>query len=172
MPRTCSIASALEVVGERWSLLVLREVFYGVHRFVDIQRNTGAPKDILTKRLTTLVTSGVLEKRSYSEHPPRFEYHATDAGTALRPVLLMLDQWGTRWLPDAPHSETVLLHDCGEVVSAHLECESCHCPIIGTDLTAIEPPTVSPGRDRGRGPHAADHDLDVVRHQGLEPRTR
>ncbi len=103
-PRECSIASALDVVGERWSLLVLREIHFGVHRFDEIQRNTGAPRDILSRRLTTLVAKGVLEKRQYSDRPPRFEYHSTPAGTELRPVLALLDAWGTRWLPDMPHS--------------------------------------------------------------------
>ncbi len=103
-PRACSIASALEVVGERWSLLVLREIHFGVHRFDAIQRNTGAPRDILSRRLLTLVERGVIEKRQYSERPPRFEYHSTVAGDELRPVLGLLDAWGTRWLPDMPHT--------------------------------------------------------------------
>ena len=105
-PRPCSIASALDVIGERWSLLVLREIHMGVRRFVDIHRNTGAPRDILTKRLNTLVAHGVLEKRRYCEHPERYEYHPTAAGDELRAVLALLDQWGTRWLPDAPPTPT------------------------------------------------------------------
>ncbi|OZC83946.1 transcriptional regulator [Rhodococcus sp. 06-412-2C] len=138
VPRSCSIASALDVIGERWSLLVLREVHYGVHRFGDIQRNTGAPKDILAKRISTLLEVGVLEKRQYLERPPRFEYHPTPSGNELRPVLLLLDQWGTTWLTDSPHSDTVLLHDCGTVLHAHMKCDDCGQPVTGTDITAVE----------------------------------
>jgi DNA-binding HxlR family transcriptional regulator len=138
-PRPCSIASALEVVGERWSLLVLREVHYGVHRFADIQRNTGAPRDVLTRRLNTLVEAGVLQRRQYSEHPPRFEYHATAAGVELRTVLRFLDQWGSKWRPDAPQTENVLLHDCGAELHVHAACNACGRRVTGDDVTVQDP---------------------------------
>src|SRR5438045_3551392 len=89
-PRQCSIASALDVIGEKWSLLVVRELFLGVRRFNDIWTNTGAPRDVLTARLRRLEELGVVERRSYSEHPPRFEYRLTDAGKDLRPVVMAL----------------------------------------------------------------------------------
>ncbi len=76
------------MIGEKWSLLVVRELAYGVHRFDSIVRNTGAPRDILTNRLRRLESAGVVEKRQYLEHPPRFEYHLTEAGRELRPILL------------------------------------------------------------------------------------
>src|SRR6185437_1339940 len=85
------------VIGEKWSLLVVRELAYGVHRFDSVVRNTGAPRDILTNRLRGLESAGVVEKRQYLEHPPRFEYHLTEAGRELRPVLSSLGQWGDRW---------------------------------------------------------------------------
>ncbi|HTF52807.1 MAG TPA: helix-turn-helix domain-containing protein, partial [Pseudonocardia sp.] len=78
--RECSIANALAVIGERWSLLALREVFFGVRRFDQIQRNTGASRDILAARLRTLVEHGVLRKVQYEQHPPRYEYVLTEAG--------------------------------------------------------------------------------------------
>lgn len=137
-PRTCSIASALEVVGERWTLLILREVFYGAHRFDAIQRNTGAPRGLVDQRLKTLVAAGVLERRQYSERPPRFEYHPTDAGTELRPVLTVLGNWGTKWLADAPHSQETFDHDCGHEALPYLACAACHRPIRGSDLTVRE----------------------------------
>lgn len=138
-PRQCSIASALDVIGERWALLVLREIHYGEHRFVDIQRNTGAPRDVLTKRLNTLVEHGVIERRAYSERPPRFEYHATDAGRELRPVLALLDQWGTKWLPDAPHTEGTLAHSCGAELHVHVVCDACGQQLTGGDVTVALP---------------------------------
>src|SRR5690242_13910463 len=93
-PRVCSIASALGVLGEKWSLLVVRELALNVHRFDQIQRNTGAPRDILTSRLRRLEEAGVVEKRQYQEKPVRFDYHLTAAGDELRPILLALSQWG------------------------------------------------------------------------------
>src|SRR5258707_12307620 len=84
--RECAIADALAVIGERWSLLALREVFFGVRRFDQIQRNTGASRDILATRLRTLVGAGVLEKVQYEQHRPRYEYVLTDTGRDLQGV--------------------------------------------------------------------------------------
>lgn len=93
-PRVCSIADALSIVGERWSLLVLRELHFGVHRFKDIQINTGAPRETLALRLRSLEDAGLIERRQYSEHPPRDEYHLTEAGHEIEPVLTALRRWG------------------------------------------------------------------------------
>lgn len=93
-PRVCSIADALEVVGDRWSLLILRELGFGVHRFNDIRANTGAPRETLSTRLRELEDAGVITRRRYSERPPRDEYFLTDAGIAIKPVLRALRQWG------------------------------------------------------------------------------
>src|ERR1700744_143977 len=95
-PRVCSIADALDVVGERWSLLILREINLGVHRFKDIQVNTGAPRETLALRLRKLEEAGVIERRRYCDHPPRDEYVLTAAGRDLGPALLALRQWGER----------------------------------------------------------------------------
>jgi DNA-binding HxlR family transcriptional regulator len=100
-PRVCSIADALEVVGERWSLLVLREIAFGVHRFKDIQVNTGAPRETLALRLRKLEEEGVIERRRYSDHPPRDEYLLTAAGQELTPVLGALRAWGERHVTPA-----------------------------------------------------------------------
>src|ERR1051326_8510844 len=92
-PRTCSAAAALAVIGEKWSLLVIRELAFGVHRFDDIVRNTGAPRGILANPLRRPEAAGVLEKRLYQERPARYGYHLTRAGDELRPVLLSIAQW-------------------------------------------------------------------------------
>jgi DNA-binding HxlR family transcriptional regulator len=134
-PRSCSIASALEVVGERWTLLVLREIHYGVHRFDAIQRNTGAPRDVLTKRLNRLVEAGILERRQYSPRPPRFEYHATTAGHELRPVLLLLNTWGARWVPDRPQTRETFIHDCGQELEPVVACRACNRRVTGSDVS-------------------------------------
>jgi DNA-binding HxlR family transcriptional regulator len=100
-PRVCSIADALDVVGERWSLLVLRELGFGVHRFKDIQVNTGAPRETLALRLRKLEDAGVIERRRYCDHPPRDEYVLTPAGRDLLPVLGALREWGERHVTSA-----------------------------------------------------------------------
>jgi DNA-binding HxlR family transcriptional regulator len=92
----CFIADALELVGERWSLLVLRELNLGVHRFKDIQINTGAPRETLALRLRKLEDAGLIERHRYSEHPPRDEYVLTASGREIAPVLRALRQWGER----------------------------------------------------------------------------
>jgi DNA-binding HxlR family transcriptional regulator len=137
------MAAALEVVGDKWSLLVVREVFYGVRRFEGIARNTGAPRDILTTRLRKLSETGVLHRVPYSERPARSEYHLTQAGLELAPTLLTLLQWGMRWVPDAPVVRASLVHDCGEHLRPVLTCQACSRRITGTDLRlehAPEPP--------------------------------
>jgi DNA-binding HxlR family transcriptional regulator len=94
--RPCAIAASLEVVGERWALLVVREVGLGARRFNEIVAGTGAPRDRVASRLATLVEAGVLEKREYSARPPRYEYHLTESGRDLLPVLEALLRWGRR----------------------------------------------------------------------------
>ncbi len=122
-PRACSIAAALGILGERWSLLAVRELGYGVHRFDQIVSFTGAPRDILANRLRRLEAEGIVARRRYSEHPPRFEYHLTEAGRELLPVLVSLAQWGDKWAVDRP--AVVLRHDCGRSLRADLVCHHC-----------------------------------------------
>jgi DNA-binding HxlR family transcriptional regulator len=102
--RPCPIAASLELVGERWSLLVVRELSLGSHRFTDIVRGTGAPRDRVAARLRALLEAGVIERRQYQSGPDRFEYHLTDSGRALLPVLDALLHWGRAWAvrPDDP----------------------------------------------------------------------
>jgi DNA-binding HxlR family transcriptional regulator len=132
--RPCPTATALEVLGEKWSLLVVRELALGVRRFDAIQRNTGAPRDILTARLRRLEAEGVVERRLYQEHPERFEYHLTEAGKALRPLLLMLAQWGQTWTADAPSVE--MRHSCGKSLELVPTCRACGEEVrAGRDVT-------------------------------------
>jgi DNA-binding HxlR family transcriptional regulator len=133
-PRACSIAAALGVLGEKWSLLVVRELALNVHRFDQIQRNTGAPRDILTSRLRRLEQAGVVEKRQYQDRPVRFEYHLTGAGDELRPILLALSQWGERWT--SQENAVRWVHTCGHEVQLVHTCEECGEPVTGLDLRA------------------------------------
>ena len=124
-PRTCSVARTLEIVGEKWALLAVREVFLGNRRFDEMVRRTGAPRDTMTARLKTLVAAGVLERRAVSEHPPRFEYRLTEAGLDLYPVIVSLMQWGDRYLTDGDAPPMVLTHNCGHTLGAVTTCSSC-----------------------------------------------
>ncbi|WP_351234692.1 helix-turn-helix domain-containing protein [Streptomyces sp. NPDC002133] len=133
-PRPCSIADTLALVGEKYALLVLREVFLGVRRFDRIARNTGAPRDVLTARLRRLVEAGVLTKVPYSERPQRFEYVPTDAGRELQSVLLTLMAWGDRHL--AKHPPMTLEHSCGEQLTPVVVCASCGDEATPDTLTA------------------------------------
>jgi DNA-binding HxlR family transcriptional regulator len=134
-PRSCSVAAALAVIGEKWSLLVIRELAWGVHRFDAIAQNTGAPRDILTNRLRRLEAAGVLERRQYQERPPRFEYYLTEAGNELRPVLLSLLQWGDRWAVEAP--TVAFVHGCGAELELVHTCRACGEEVTGRrDLKA------------------------------------
>jgi DNA-binding HxlR family transcriptional regulator len=132
-PRPCSIADTLSVVGEKYSLLVLREVFFGGRRFNDMARNIGAPRDVLTARLNHLVEAGVLEKTPYSTRPLRHEYRPTEAGRELRSVLLTLLRWGDRYLADRP--PVVFEHSCGADFEAKVVCRSCGGDVPSTSLT-------------------------------------
>jgi DNA-binding HxlR family transcriptional regulator len=130
--RQCSIAAALEVVGDRWSLLAVREVSFGHHRFTEILEGTGAPRDRLAARLKALVAAGVLERRQYQEAPPRFDYHLSKAGRDLLPVLRALMAWGDRWVVDEP--PVTLLHHDHELVSETV-CATCQEPVRNRDVS-------------------------------------
>jgi DNA-binding HxlR family transcriptional regulator len=123
-PRQCSIAGALDVVGEKWSLLVVRELFLGVRRFSDIAANTGAPRDILTSRLRRLEEQGVITRRVYSEHPPRHEYVLTESGKDLRPIIMTLKHWGDTYVAH-DHLSPMMRHSCGEVFEPRMACAAC-----------------------------------------------
>jgi len=128
MARDCSIANALEVLGERWTLLALREVLLGQRRFDQIVQQTGASRDILAARLRKLVDAGLLERRQYEQHPPRYEYHPTDAAKQLHMVLLTLMDWGDRHITAGP-PPTVWEHSCGHELHAKVVCEHCGQPV-------------------------------------------
>jgi len=130
----CSIASSLDIVGDRWTILILRDAFRGLHRFDEFRRDLEIPRAVLADRLRRLVQAGVLVKRQYSEHPPRDEYRLTDMGRELSPILVGLMHWGDRWLggPDGP--PTVLVHEpCGTEVDLRFHCWTCN-----TDFTPLE----------------------------------
>ncbi|MWA09656.1 winged helix-turn-helix transcriptional regulator [Streptomyces sp. BA2] len=134
--RPCSIADALALVGEKYSLLVLREVCLGNGRFDQLVRNIGAPRDILATRLRRLVEAGVLEKVAYSERPQRFQYRPTQAGLELEPVLMTLMAWGDRHLRKGDDRPMVIEHVCGHEMLPVVTCAACGDQVRHADLTA------------------------------------
>jgi DNA-binding HxlR family transcriptional regulator len=134
VPRVCSITDALTLVGERYSLLVVREIRYGRTRFTQLLNGTGAPRDVLARRLRELEEAGIVERRLYSERPPRHDYLLTDAGHELHPVLLALKEWGDRHIH--PGAEPVIFeHRCGAEFHAETVCAACGEAIGVGDLT-------------------------------------
>jgi DNA-binding HxlR family transcriptional regulator len=142
--QNCSIASALAVIGERWTLLVLREVLLGRRRFQDIRRNTGVAPNILSDRLQTLVDHEVLERRLYSEHPESYEYMPTRKAIDAVPVLVALMQWGDRHVSGPENAPRVYVHKtCGHDADPQLHCSHCGEAIEPTELRVRPGPGAS-----------------------------
>lgn len=115
----CPISRALAVMGDRWTVLIFREMSAGVHRFDDIQAQVGISSFLLSTRLKRLEADGLIERRSYSEKPPRFEYHPTAKGKAIDPIILALRAWGLEWggYPEGSEPAVGMVHRrTGEVV--------------------------------------------------------
>jgi len=141
--QTCSIARALEIVGERWSLLILRSVFLGVHRFDDLLDALGITRSVLTTRLARLVDEGVLERVPYQQRPVRHEYRATDKGRELWPVLLHLMQWGDAHYAEPAGAPRIIEHaGCGGHPDDHLLCDRCGEPLGWKTVTARSGPAL------------------------------
>jgi DNA-binding HxlR family transcriptional regulator len=127
--QTCSIARTVDILGERWTVLILRDLFNGVHRFEDLQRHLKVARDILAKRLNTLVEAELVERVAYRETGARtrYEYRLTAAGRDLRPVLVALMDWGNKHTAGEAGPPMLLEHlDCGATVHAALVCEKGH----------------------------------------------
>ncbi len=139
----CAIGAALEHLGDRWSLLVLREAFFGVRRFEELHRNTGAARNILTDRLRRLVDAGILRRERYNEHPPRDEYRLTEKGLELYPVIVSLASWGTRWGELETGPAVQLQHRaCGAIVEPRLTCPECGEPVEAREMRAVPGPAM------------------------------
>lgn len=133
-PRQCSIADALEILGDRWSLLIVRECAYGTRRFNDIQRHTGAPRNILASRLKRMQAAGILHRELYSEHPRRYEYSLTNSGKELFPILLALRQWGEQQLHAGEPPVNPVWHECGAELDVETVCQHCRKVVRAEDL--------------------------------------
>ena len=139
--QNCSVARTLEIVGERWTLLILRDAFLGVRRFDDFQRSLGVARNVLNARLQRLIDAGVLERRRYRERPERYEYRLTDAGRDLWPSLVALMQWGDRHLAGEGGPPVVLEHQgCGGAVTDRRTCAACGAELDLQDVRVVPGP--------------------------------
>ena len=137
----CSVAKALEVVGERWSLLIVRAVMHGNRRFGEIQESLGIARNVLSSRLERLIEEEILERRAYQESPPRHEYFLTQKGLDLWPALIALLHWGERYSPDPAGPRRLIIHkECGGGVSERGICESCGKILHARDAKQVPGP--------------------------------
>ena len=136
----CSVAGALEIVGEWWTFLVLRDAFLGVRRFEDFQRRLGIARNVLSNRLQTLVDAEILERRLYQEHPARYEYRLTEKGIDLWPVLMALTRWGDKYVAENGPPVLIEHKNCGGAVDDHLMCERCGAALGARDVWVSEGP--------------------------------
>jgi DNA-binding HxlR family transcriptional regulator len=137
----CSVAKALEVIGERWSLLIVRAVMHGNRRFGEMQGSLGIARNVLSARLQRLVDEGILERRVYQESPPRSEYFLTEKGLDLWPALIALLQWGERYSPSSDGPRRLIVHkECGGTVSGRGICESCGKVLTARDAKQMPGP--------------------------------
>jgi DNA-binding HxlR family transcriptional regulator len=147
--QVCSIAKSLEVIGERWSLLIVRDVLNGNRRFGEMQSSLGVARNVLSSRLQRLVDEGILERRAYQESPPRHEYFLTEKGLDLWPALIALLHWGDRYSTGPEGPPRLIVHkECGGSISDRGVCESCGKVLTARDARQIPGPGLEAGAER------------------------
>jgi DNA-binding HxlR family transcriptional regulator len=145
--QVCSIAGALGLIGERWTLLIVRDLFLGVRRFDAIQRDLGIARNVLRDRLDRLVEEGIVRRRRYQERPERFEYILTEKGVDLWPVLHSVMSWGDRYAAPEAGPATIVEHrGCGGRIDDRRVCEECGTAVGPHDIKARPGPGARPGR--------------------------
>ena len=151
--QVCSIARALEVVGERWSLLIVRDALLGLKRFEQFHDSLGIARNVLANRLGRLVAAGVFERVRYQQRPERFEYRLTPMGRQLFVPVLALMQWGDEHLAGSAGPPRLAQHaSCGGELRAGLICQQCQLPVPGQEVTVVPGPGQRPAgrRDTSR----------------------
>jgi DNA-binding HxlR family transcriptional regulator len=135
--QTCSIARSMSIFGDRWTLLVIRQIFMRIRRFSEIQSSLGIPKHRLSDRLSRLVEEGVIYKDAYDNAGKRFDYKLTDKGLALYPIVVAIAQWGDNWMADGDGRPIEYIHkDCGHGAEPKVCCTACDEPITAHNTFA------------------------------------
>ncbi|MDQ3936871.1 MAG: helix-turn-helix transcriptional regulator [Actinomycetota bacterium] len=137
-----SMTRVMNLLGERWTFLILRQAFFGVRRFGQMQRNLGVSRNILAARLQKLVEQNIMHRHQYRRDPDFYEYRLTERGLALYPAILAFSRWGDRYLPADPATAITLRHKpCGEVADPLFVCSNCNEPIHARDVDVeVGPP--------------------------------
>lgn len=140
------VALARRIMSDRWSWLILRDIFLGIRRFEELRRRSGAARGTLTSRLQSLVDSGLLYRNPYQASPERFEYRLTDKGFGLYPVALLLWTWENKWTDDNEELPGILVHgSCGEATSPAIQCRGCHTSLLPSDVSYFPGPAAQSG---------------------------
>lgn len=135
----CSVARTLSVIGDRWTMLIIRNAFLGTRRFADFQSQLGMTKHLLSDRLKRLVEKGVFKKEAYQHG--RYEYRFTAMGRALHPVLLAMTAWGDSWLDEGKGAPLRYVHQgCGNTMTPTMNCSECGEPVTAHDVTPVPGP--------------------------------
>jgi len=152
--QNCSIARTLELIGERWTILVLREAFLGTRRFDEIQANLGIARNVLQARLRRLLDAGIMRRELYQDRPPRYEYRLTARGVDLWPVIVSLLHWGDRHA--APNGPPVVLEHkgCGGALDDRRRCTRCGADLEAWEVSALAGPGALGSRSRRLAPAA------------------
>src|SRR3954469_22065069 len=142
--QNCSVAKALEIVGERWTVLILREIFFGRRRFDEMAQNLGIARNVLTQRLQRLQEEDVVTKVAYQQRPERFEYRLTDKGLDLWPVMVTLMQFGVRYYAPDGRPIVVTHKGCAGAMDAHRICTPCGAKLTAKQVIAHSGPGATP----------------------------
>lgn len=137
----CSLARSLDVIGDWWTLLVLRDIYLGVCRFDDIAEDLGISRNLLVTRLRSLLEAGIVTREPYRTRPVRHDYRLAPPGADLVPVILALTAWGDRWVQPREGQPIVFRHDaCGCVLDARVTCSACGEPVAADGVSALPGP--------------------------------
>jgi DNA-binding HxlR family transcriptional regulator len=142
----CPVAQAMSVIGDAWTILIIRDAMRGAVKFDEFQRGTGASRAVVADRLSRLVEHGVLERRQYEAHPPRHEYHLTPRGRALQPVMMTLAHWSETHLPKSTRPTGRRHTTCGHTFKPVLTCSECGEPVTPETVSYDRPKTAEAKR--------------------------
>ncbi len=138
----CPVARAMSVIGDRWTVLLLRDALRGVTRFEEFHRRLGCSRAIVSERLAHLVERGILVRDPYELHPPRHDYRLTESGRALAPVLMTMSHWAETWLPGTSAYRVKRIHEtCGHAFQPVIQCSECGDPVQPGDVEHVDPTT-------------------------------
>lgn len=153
---TCSIARTLDVIGDTWTPLILRDIGLGITRFETMQRNLGISRKVLARRLAALVEHGVVQRVRYQDNPTRYDYLPTEKGVELLYILLAMKTWGDRWVFGEGEHPMLFRHACGATTDPVMTCPECGDVIRPGEVTPVAGPGLSPGPGTSEIPAALD----------------